>query len=83
MTRKAYYKIGKLNETYPFWCADNVTSEQIKQHGLKEVKSPLRVTHLTSVTLKRLDEPTREAYTRDCVKAFNRDYKQNVLNMGQ
>ncbi len=83
ITRKAYYKIGKLKQDYLFWCADNVTSEQIKQHGLKEVKSPLRVTHLTSVTLKKLPADLREAYTRDCVKAFNRDYNQNVLNLGK
>lgn len=83
ITRKAYHKLGKLNETYNFWCADNVTTEQIKQHALKEYKSDIRVKHLTSATLNTLDPSTREAYTRGCVKAFNRDFKQNVLNLGE
>ena len=83
MRRSAWLKIGKLNTDYPFWCADNVTAEQVKKHGLKEYKSAIKVTHFTSVSLKKLDSTTREAYTRGCVKQFNKDYKQNVLGMGK
>ncbi|HWY98901.1 MAG TPA: glycosyltransferase, partial [Bacteroidia bacterium] len=36
MRRDAWLKIGKLNTDYRFWCADNVTSEQVKQHNLRE-----------------------------------------------
>jgi len=83
MRRSAWNKIGKLKTDYKFWCADNVTSEQIKEHGLKEFRSDIRVTHLTSVSLKHLDDATREDYTRNCVKRFNKDYNKNVLNMGK
>lgn len=83
MRRKAWEKLGGLKTGYKFWCADNVTTEQIKQHGLKEIKSDIRVTHFTSVSLNKLDSATREEYTRGCVKQFNRDYNTNVLGMGK
>ena len=83
MRRSAWQKLGGLNTGYKFWCADNVTTEQIKQHGLKEIKSDIRVTHFTSVSLNKLDTATREEYTRGCVKQFNRDYDKNVLGMGK
>ena len=82
MRRSAWNKIGKLNTDYKFWCADNVTSEQMCAYGLKEYKSDIQVTHLTSVSLNYLDGATREDYTRKCVKQFNKDYNKNVLGMG-
>ena len=59
-----------------------IQSEQIKEHGLKELKSNIVVQHLTSATLNRLPGNTREAYTKGCVKKFNRDYNKNVLGIG-
>jgi GT2 family glycosyltransferase len=82
MRRSAWNKIGGLNTQYKFWCADNVTSEQIKQHKLREVRSDIKVAHLTSASLKFLDPSTQEDYTRSCVKQFNKDFNQNVLNIG-
>ncbi len=82
MTRKAYEKIGHLNMDYEFWCADNVTSEQIKEHGLKEYKSPIIVKHLTSASLKMLPAEQQQVYTKQCVKRFNKKFNRNVLNMG-
>ena len=83
MRRSAWLKIGKLNTDYKFWCADNVTSEQIKQHNLQEGRSDIKVFHGTSVTLNKLDTVTKEEYTKSCVKQFNKDYNRNVLGMGQ
>ncbi len=82
MRRDAWLKIGKLNTDYSFWCADNVTSEQIKQHKLREGRSAIKVFHGTSVTLNKLNSATRDAYTKGCVKQFNRDYNSNVLGLG-
>jgi glycosyltransferase involved in cell wall biosynthesis len=82
MTRAAWSKIGKLNTRYPFWCADNITSEQIKEHKLKECRSNIKVTHFTSASLNYLDNATREKYTSACVKMFNRDYNKNILGFG-
>ncbi|HSY76898.1 MAG TPA: glycosyltransferase [Bacteroidia bacterium] len=82
MRRNAWLKIGKLNTDYRFWCADNVTSEQIKQHNLREGKSDIKVFHGTSITLNMLDAATREEYTRTCVRQFNHDYDRNVLGIG-
>lgn len=83
MTRRAYERVGELNEDYNFWCADNVATEQFKEHKLKMVKNPCRVHHLVSYTLNQLDERTAQEFKEGCVKAFNRDYDQNVLNMGK
>jgi hypothetical protein len=83
MRRSAFNKMGRLNTNYKFWCADNVTTEQIKQHSLREIRSDIRVFHGTSVTLNRLDTSTREEFTKNCVKQFNKDYNQNVLGMGK
>ena len=82
MTRRAYEKIGKLDDDYQFWCADNATSEQIKEHTLLEFRSDVKVTHLTSVSLNKLDKQTQSQYKEVCVKKFNRKFNQNVLNMG-
>ncbi|MGP8214737.1 MAG: glycosyltransferase family 2 protein [Bacteroidia bacterium] len=83
MRRNAWLKIGGLNTNYKFWCADNITSEQIKQHNLREGKSDIMVFHGTSVTLNKLDGKIKEEFTRGCVKQFNRDYNRNVLGMGK
>lgn len=83
MRRSAWNKIGGLNTDYIFWCADNVTSEQIRNAGLREIKSDLSVTHLSSASLNKLDATTRHDYTTKCVKQFNRAYNRNVLGLGQ
>ncbi len=82
ITREAYHKLGKLDESFEFWCADNVTSEQIKEKGLNELKSDIQVHHLTSVSLNKLEPQKKENYTRGCVKKFNKQFNQNVLGMG-
>jgi len=83
ITRKAWNKIGKLNTDYHFWCADNVTSEQVKQHRLREFKSRLVVQHIGSASLKTLEPTVKEDYTRGCVRKFNRDFNRNVLGIGK
>lgn len=82
MRRDAWVKIGKLKEKYRFWCADNVVTEQIKEQGLKWGKLPIKVNHLVSRTLATLPDGMKEKFTTSCVQQFNRDYNQNVLNMG-
>ena len=83
MRRSAWTKVGGLNTNYRFWCADNVTTEQIKEHGLKHKRSDIKVFHGTSITLNKLDAATHEEYTRTCVRQFNHDYDKNVLGMGK
>jgi glycosyltransferase involved in cell wall biosynthesis len=83
MTRKAWNTIGKLNTDYHFWCADNVVTEQLKKHGLKELKSNILVHHTCSVSLKSLPIDIQQDYTSNCVQRFNHDYNQNVLGMGK
>jgi len=77
-----FYELGGLNTDYEFYCADNVTVEQLKdndiEHGL--VKSS-EVQHLVSQTLKTKNEIEFLQYTMDCVKRFNKDYKQNIFGL--
>lgn len=83
MTRKAWNLIGKLNAKYEFYCADNVVQEQIKEHGLKELKSGFKVTHLCSVSHGLLDADTKLKYTDECCRRFNTDYDQDILGKGK
>jgi len=81
--REAYHKLGKFNEDYPFWCADNVVLEQIKEHNLSHAWLNIMVWHNVSATLSKLDVGTRNKYTRECLKQFNADYNRNVLGVGK
>ncbi len=81
MTREAWKRIGGLDEKYNFWCADNVVSEQIKKHGLKELKTEIEVTHLEEQSHKILTKKEQQEYKRDNVKKFNRKYKQNIFGI--
>lgn len=82
MRRDAYNKLARFKEDYKFWCADNVTWEQVKEHKLKHGWLDIKVWHGVSSTLNKLDADTRESYTKSCVKQFNRDYNRNLLNFG-
>ena len=80
MKRKSWALIGFLNESYQFWCSDNVTTEQVKKHALKEVKSNITVQHIRSSTLKTIkDQRVKHIYTNACVNQFENDYKKQVF----
>ena len=56
--------IGRLNEEFPFWYADNAYCEQLKQKNIQHalIKNSI-VTHLGSKTLDTLQEHHRTSYT--------------------
>ena len=56
--------IGKLDEEFPFWFADNVYSEQLKKHGINHaVFSKSVVQHLRSKTLDTLPKEEKDPIT--------------------
>lgn len=70
--------IGKLDEEFPFWFADNVYSEQLKSHGIKHaVVTKSVVEHLGSKTLNTLRGKEKDAITHDEMKRFIHRHPQN------
>lgn len=76
--RKLYDKIGKINEGYPFWFADNVYAEQLKAHNIPHaVVNSSVVSHLGSSTLKTLSKQDNDTLTVNEIKRFCKDYPDN------
>jgi GT2 family glycosyltransferase len=83
MKRTIWERIGGFDEDFAFWCADNATVEQLKKIGVASMLVPAsQVKHLTSVTLKTLDNAKVDELTKVQVRKFNRKYKQNLFNLG-
>lgn len=70
--------IGKLDEEFPFWFADNAYSEQLKKFKVKHalVRSSI-VTHIASSTLKGLGKEKYNALTIDHARKFIEKYPEN------
>lgn len=70
--------IGKLDEEFPFWFADNVYSEQLQKHGIKHaVVTKSVVEHLGSKTLNTLPKEQKDAITTDEAKRFIHRHPKN------
>lgn len=67
--------IGKLDEEFPFWYADNAYAEQLKGHSIKHalVRSSL-VIHLGHKTLKTHSNPEKDAMTNEWSEKFYAKY---------
>ena len=63
-TSETISKIGKLDETYDFWCSDNAYADQLKKAGIRHgLFCNVRVDHLENATLKTVNLSTRRKYT--------------------
>jgi len=82
LTKEAYNTIGGLKENCPFYCADNETVEQLKEHNIKHglVKTTF-IEHIGQQTQKHLDSKTYFEYTINSVEVFNKLYNQNIFNL--
>ncbi len=70
--------IGKLDEGFPFWFADNVYSEQLKKHGVAHaLVTGSVVEHLGSRTLNTLDKVEKDSITTDKIVPFFETYPEN------
>lgn len=78
MNRDILKIIGKLDEDFPFWFADNIYSEQLKKHGIKHgVVSKSVVEHIRSKTLNTLDKETHDSLTNGLIERFVETHPEN------
>ena len=76
--RKLYERIGKIDEDFPFWFADNAYAEQFKNHSIPHALVPASIVrHLGSSTLNTLSEQLHHEYTRGLIKKFIAKYPNN------
>ncbi len=70
--------IGKLDEEFPFWFADNVYSEQLKRHCINHgLVTNSVVEHLRSQTLNTLGRDERNNITTNAIEPFCEIYPEN------
>jgi len=78
LNRSIFETIGELNTEFPFWFADNVYSEQLKQHQIPHalIRSSV-VTHLGSRTLHSIETNLHDEYTTGQIEKFIERYPNN------
>lgn len=80
-TIKFYQYVGGLDETFKFWCSDNITVEQLLRNNEKHVLVTSSVVqHIDSVhnTLRSIEGFTRNEYTVQEIEKFNRLFNKNL-----
>jgi GT2 family glycosyltransferase len=81
LDRLWYLKMGKFDERFKFWCADNSYGEQLKKHGKNHVLDCNSIVHhVQSATLKNIQGLVKEDYTMNQVKKFNKEFGTNIFN---
>lgn len=76
--RKLFDIIGKIDEDFPFWFADNAYAEQLKIHKVAHaLVSDSVVRHLGSSTLNTLTQQLHHEYTKAYVRKFYTKYPRN------
>lgn len=76
--RKLFEIIGKIDDEFPFWFADNIYSEQLKKHKVQHalVRKSV-VTHIGSSTLKSISKQLHDDYTVGYIKKFVERHPEN------
>lgn len=73
--RDLWERIGGFDESFTFWCSDDVVIEQLKAIGIPPMLVPgAKVQHLGSVTLRQTHDP-EEKLTRQQLEIFRRKYR--------
>lgn len=76
--RRLFEIIGKLDETFPFWFADNSYSEQLKRFGIRHgLVTNSVVEHIGSQTLETLEPDKKDAITFGVVEKFVEKHPTN------
>jgi GT2 family glycosyltransferase len=82
MKRTVWKKIGWFNEEFPFWCADDIVVEQLKNIGIKPTLVPKSVVkHMPSSTLKTLEKNKQEELTRHQLKKFRKKHWPKLISI--
>jgi len=76
--RKLFEIIGEIDDEFPFWFADNIYAEQLKQYGVKHaVVNNSVVKHLGSSTLKTIEKSLHTEYTTGVIRKFIEKHPDN------
>lgn len=76
--RKLFDIIGEIDDSFPFWFADNIYAEQLKSHNVKHaVVNNSVVKHLGSSTLKTIEKSLYNKYTTDLIAKFIEKHPNN------
>lgn len=76
--RKLFDIIGEIDDSFPFWFADNIYAEQLKRHNVKHaVVNNSVVKHLGSGTLKTIEKSLHNKYTTDLIAKFIEKHPNN------
>jgi hypothetical protein len=80
MARWLWQELGGLDETYPFWCADNAVMDQLVAKGVQPllVRDSV-VHHMVSSTLSRRNVAEQDRLTWAAVHQYNRETGKNIL----
>lgn len=81
MKRELWDKIGRLDEDFDFWFADNSLISQLKQHDIQPMLVPAsRVDHLGSQTFrtKTIDEKNNLMWSK--LELFNKKYNETLFH---
>ena len=69
--RDIFSIIGKLDETYSFWCSDNAYADQLQSHGLKHLLDCGSIVNHIRGESKTLNTLTRSQYHRYTIEQYN------------
>jgi GT2 family glycosyltransferase len=74
MARWVWEELGGLDETYPFWCADNAVLDQLRAKDIQPVLVRRSIVHHTvSMTLNREDRAVRDELTWAALHQYNQE----------
>lgn len=80
MTRELWNKIGKLDEEFDFWFADNSLISQLKKENLPPMLVPsAKVDHIGSSTLITLNKSAQDNLKWSKLERFNEKYNEQLF----
>lgn len=82
LDRVWYLSMGGFDERFSFWCADNSYGKQLESRNQKHILDCNSVVHhVQSASLDKLDDRTKDNYTFQQVKKFNKEFGENIFNL--
>ena len=76
--RKLFDIIGEIDDSFPFWFADNIYAQQLKSHNVKHaVVNNSVVKHLGSSTLNTIEKSLHTEYTTGLIRKFIEKHPDN------
>jgi hypothetical protein len=80
LTRELWSELGGLDDTYPFWCADNAVMKQLQDKGIHPMLvAGATVHHKVSATLMRESRDVQDELTWGLVHQYNLDTNANIF----